>query len=330
MRRSWRRPFGEGLRVFAAEFFGVRQRPLEFRADGGVAEVIKDELVSFGDRVGPVGADAEAVEVANHQQRRIFQRRGRIAEAAEGGVQVFALAFVFPAETAALPDVRPALAPGGFRRATLEGISFRVASFGEGSPSMAQRSLKWDCAAWRSVPICAAPFVDEFLAAHSRCDYQGFRRRRAESQLTKKSRSCHVLSVPAQVVVPVKLIARTAPTKLTAALFNALATAVVVAAGLLRAVSGHGVRNFESKARTDLFRRGDCDLRRLGRDPTCDRIGYSQEAGRMTPLQIYSLLAPLLVVGFALIIVALTRWLDRRDERRRAEGKPARWGIDYL
>ena len=47
-------------------------------------------------------------------------------------------------------------------------------------------------------------------------------------------------------------------------------------------------------------------------------------------LKIYILLAPLLLVGFALIIVALTRWLDQRDARRRAEGKPARWGIDYL
>lgn len=47
-------------------------------------------------------------------------------------------------------------------------------------------------------------------------------------------------------------------------------------------------------------------------------------------LKIYLLLAPLLLVGFALIIVVLTRWLDQRDARRRAEGKPARWGIDYL
>jgi hypothetical protein len=25
-----------------------------------------------------------------------------------------------------------------------------------------------------------------------------------------------------------------------------------------------------------------------------------------------------------------TRWLDQRDARRRAEGRPPRWGIDYL
>jgi hypothetical protein len=47
-------------------------------------------------------------------------------------------------------------------------------------------------------------------------------------------------------------------------------------------------------------------------------------------LKIYLLLAPLLLVGFALLIVVLTRWLDQRDARRRAEGRPPRWGIDYL
>lgn len=47
-------------------------------------------------------------------------------------------------------------------------------------------------------------------------------------------------------------------------------------------------------------------------------------------LKIYLLLAPLLVVGFALVIVAVTRWQDKSEERRRTEGKPPRWGIDYL
>lgn len=47
-------------------------------------------------------------------------------------------------------------------------------------------------------------------------------------------------------------------------------------------------------------------------------------------LKIYLLLAPLLVVGFALVIVVLTRWQDRREDRLRAENKPPRFGIDYL
>lgn len=35
-------------------------------------------------------------------------------------------------------------------------------------------------------------------------------------------------------------------------------------------------------------------------------------------LKIYLLLAPVLVVVFALIIVMLTRWQDAREDRRRA------------
>jgi hypothetical protein len=50
----------------------------------------------------------------------------------------------------------------------------------------------------------------------------------------------------------------------------------------------------------------------------------------MTSLQIYLLLAPVLVVFFALIMVVLTRWDDKRYARRRAENKPPRFGIDYL
>jgi len=47
-------------------------------------------------------------------------------------------------------------------------------------------------------------------------------------------------------------------------------------------------------------------------------------------LKIYLLLAPVLAVVFALIIVVLTRWQDAHEDRRRAEKKPPRFGIDYL
>ncbi len=40
----------------------------------------------------------------------------------------------------------------------------------------------------------------------------------------------------------------------------------------------------------------------------------------MTWLQIYALLAPVMVLVFALIMVVLTRWQDEREERRRAAG----------
>lgn len=36
-------------------------------------------------------------------------------------------------------------------------------------------------------------------------------------------------------------------------------------------------------------------------------------------LHVYGLLAPVLVVGLALLTVKLTRWQDRRDRRRRSQ-----------
>ena len=53
-------------------------------------------------------------------------------------------------------------------------------------------------------------------------------------------------------------------------------------------------------------------------------------ASDLQVLKVYMLLAPVLVVVFALIILALVRWQDRREDRRRAENKPPRFGIDYL
>jgi len=55
----------------------------------------------------------------------------------------------------------------------------------------------------------------------------------------------------------------------------------------------------------------------------------------MTPsdiefLKIYLLLAPVLVVVFALVILVLARWQDKHEDRRRAEKRPPRFGIDYL
>lgn len=45
---------------------------------------------------------------------------------------------------------------------------------------------------------------------------------------------------------------------------------------------------------------------------------------------LFILTGPAFVLVFALIMVMLTRWDDRRDERRRAEKRPPRFGIDYL
>src|SRR5207245_991776 len=74
----------------------------------------------------PVCMDLEAIHVADNQERRVFQRDGIALQLREGGIQVFALALVFPTEAAALPDVGPALSAGRFRRALLEGVPFAL------------------------------------------------------------------------------------------------------------------------------------------------------------------------------------------------------------
>lgn len=45
---------------------------------------------------------------------------------------------------------------------------------------------------------------------------------------------------------------------------------------------------------------------------------------------LFALLGPLSVLVFAVVILLLTRWQDKREERRRAENRPPRFGIDYL
>ena len=102
---------------------GVGQRPLELVAGGRVPQVFQDELVGLADAVGPVGADAEAVQVADDQQRWVLQRQRVLPQLPEGGVQVGVRAFVLPAEVAALPHVGPAVAARVLLRAALEAIA---------------------------------------------------------------------------------------------------------------------------------------------------------------------------------------------------------------
>lgn len=45
---------------------------------------------------------------------------------------------------------------------------------------------------------------------------------------------------------------------------------------------------------------------------------------------LFILMGPAFVLVFALVILVLTRWQDQREDRRRAEKRPPRFGIDYL
>jgi hypothetical protein len=65
--------------------------------------------------------DDDPVEVADDQQRRVFERLAVLQELVVGGGEVLVFALVFPAEAAALPHVGPAFAAAVLRGAALEG-----------------------------------------------------------------------------------------------------------------------------------------------------------------------------------------------------------------
>ena len=109
-------------RQAGAEPLGLGERPFELLAVLRLAQAVEVELVAGGDRVGPVGDDPEAVEIADDQERRVLQRQRVALQLVERLVEVLAAALVLPAEAAALPDVRPALAAGGLGRALLEAV----------------------------------------------------------------------------------------------------------------------------------------------------------------------------------------------------------------
>ncbi len=115
--------FGDGFGGLAgAKGFGVAEDAAEdvevlWLGEGGEVEGV-DAL----DRAREVGMDFEAVEVADHEERRVFEVLAVLEELAVGGGEVFVFAFVFPAEVAAHPDVGPALASLGFADAAFEGV----------------------------------------------------------------------------------------------------------------------------------------------------------------------------------------------------------------
>ena len=86
-----------------------------------LGEVVELELVFRRDFVGPARLDAEDVRVAGDMQRRVFERGGVAGQLFERLVEIALLLLVFPGEKALLPDVRPAFAAAGLRRAFLEG-----------------------------------------------------------------------------------------------------------------------------------------------------------------------------------------------------------------
>lgn len=75
---------------------------------------------------GEGGVDNDPLPVAHHQEGRVFQTQGIVGQLLEGGVQVTARFFVLPAETAALPDIGPAVTAASLFRPSFKTVAFRV------------------------------------------------------------------------------------------------------------------------------------------------------------------------------------------------------------
>lgn len=84
--------------------------------------------------VGEVGVDLEAVEVADDEQGRIFEGGAVLVELFAGLGEIFAFAFVFPAEEIFFPDIAQPSPPSRFSapRSKLKLVPVGSASAGLG------------------------------------------------------------------------------------------------------------------------------------------------------------------------------------------------------
>jgi hypothetical protein len=87
-------------------------------------KIVKFDLVLLEDRIGPRGANDEAIGIADDLKRRIFQRRGVAHQLVHRSIKVALLLFVFPGKEILLPDVGEAFAAAGLGGSLLEGKPF--------------------------------------------------------------------------------------------------------------------------------------------------------------------------------------------------------------
>ena len=127
------------------------------------------ELVFPLGRGREVGMDLEAVHVADDQQRRILQVLAVAKELVVGFLQVFVLAFVFPAEVAAHPHVGPAVAAFGLLNALLESVPLAL-GVGFGRLGLVEQFAEVEEVLLAGAPlreVHALPLGDELLRSHS-------------------------------------------------------------------------------------------------------------------------------------------------------------------
>ena len=147
----------------------VRERPLEPVARGVVGEVVQVELVRLADAVRPVGADPEPPQVGDDQQRRVLQRQRILPELRERGVEVGAVALVFPGEAVAFPDVGPAVTARVLPGAAFEAIR-RAGRVGLGRRRFIQQSAEVEEVLLRRRPLLQrgiAPLRNEGVRRHA-------------------------------------------------------------------------------------------------------------------------------------------------------------------
>lgn len=114
-------PGEAGASLGRPQFVGLVEDRAQDRELLRVGEVVQREFVGFRDGVGPRRANQNAVGVAGHLQRRIFERRGVAHELGEGLVEVALLLLVLPGEEALLPHIGETVAATGLGNAFLEG-----------------------------------------------------------------------------------------------------------------------------------------------------------------------------------------------------------------
>ncbi len=115
--KLFRRFFSEELPGFLGfQAFRVGEGVAQLVTLCGVAQVFELEFVSLVNRIDEIGVDMDLVHVRHNQQRWIVKRQRILPELRQGGVEVFALALVFPAETILAPHISPAFAARGFGR----------------------------------------------------------------------------------------------------------------------------------------------------------------------------------------------------------------------
>jgi hypothetical protein len=177
----WRRPSAMRAKRSAAcglggeaglEGFGVGEEAAERfpKLIGRLVEVGERKGVDALEGVGEVGVNLEAVEVADDQERRVFEVFAVAEKLLVGVGEVSMFALVLPAEVAAHPDVGPAAFAGGLGDAALESVmcTFGVGFGGLGLTEQVTEIAKVLLVAAALGEIGGAPFCDELLGGHAR------------------------------------------------------------------------------------------------------------------------------------------------------------------